>query len=49
MTELPGAPDGQYVAIQFTTPFENKRVAVETITPMLEDDGDWRVAGYFIK
>ena len=48
-TELPGAPDGEYVVIQFTTSFENKRVAIETVTPMLEDDGSWLVAGYFIK
>ncbi|MDH3739117.1 MAG: DUF4019 domain-containing protein [Alphaproteobacteria bacterium] len=47
-TELPGAPDGEYVVIQFNTTFENKRIAVETVTPMLEDDGSWRVAGYFI-
>ncbi len=49
VTELPGAPDGQYVVIQFNTAFENKRVTVETVTPMLEDDGSWRVTGYFIK
>lgn len=49
VTELPGAPDGQYVVIQFNTSFENKRNAVETVTPMLEDDGSWLVAGYFIK
>ncbi len=48
-TEVPGAPDGEYVVIQFNTTFENKRVAVETVTPMLEDDGSWLVAGYFIK
>lgn len=48
VTELPGAPDGEYVVIQFNTTFENKRVAVETVTPMLEDDGNWLVAGYFI-
>jgi hypothetical protein len=47
-TELPGAPDGEYVVIQFNTTFENKRVTVETVTPMLEDDGSWLVAGYFI-
>ena len=49
VTELPGAPDGQYVVIQFNTVFENKRAAVETVTPMLEDDGNWSVTGYFIK
>ena len=46
---LPGAPDGQYVVIQFETSFENKKKAVETITPMMAPDGTWRVSGYFIK
>ena len=35
--------------IQFATSFEHKKEAVETITPMLDADGSWRVAGYFIK
>lgn len=48
-TELPGAPDGQYVVIQFDTSFENKRSSVETVTPMLDEDGHWRVSGYYIK
>lgn len=48
-TSLPGAPDGEYVVIQFDTKFENKSAAVETITPMLDKDGTWRVSGYFIK
>jgi hypothetical protein len=46
---IPGAPDGEYVVIQFDTQFENKAAAVETITPMHEKDGSWRVCGYFIK
>lgn len=46
---LPGAPDGEYVVIQYDTSFENKESAVETITPMLDKDGKWRVSGYFIK
>ena len=46
---LPGAPDGDYVVIQFKTKFENKASSVETVTPMMEKDGTWRVAGYFIK
>lgn len=49
MTALPGAPDGKYVVIQFQASFENKRSAVETVTPMLDKDGKWRVSGYFIK
>ncbi len=45
---LPGAPDGEYVVIMYDTKFENKESAVETVTPMLDKDGKWRVAGYFI-
>lgn len=48
-TALPGAPDGEYVVIQFETSFENKKSAIETVTPMLDKDGKWRVSGYFIK
>ena len=48
-TSLPGAPDGKYVVITFETAFENKRSTVETVTPMLEKDGTWRVSGYFIR
>ena len=48
-TSLPGAPDGEYVVIQFTTSFENKKSAIETVTPMKDKDGKWRVSGYFIK
>jgi hypothetical protein len=46
---LPGAPDGDYVVLQFDTSFANKKTAVETIVPTLEKDGTWRVSGYFIK
>ena len=48
-TSLPGAPDGKYVIILFDTSFEHKKSAVETITPMQEADGSWKVSGYFIK
>jgi hypothetical protein len=48
-TTLPGAPDGKYVVIQYDTSFENKKSALETITPMLDKDGQWRVSGYFIR
>lgn len=46
---LPGAPDGEYVVLQFDTSFTSKKTAVETITPTLDKDGQWRVSGYFIK
>lgn len=48
-TSLPGAPDGEYVVIQYETSFENKKCAIETITPMIDKDGLWRVSGYYIK
>lgn len=46
---VPGAPDGKYVIIQFQTSLPSKKSAVETITPTLDKDGQWRVSGYFIK
>lgn len=48
-TSLPGAPDGRYVVMFFETSFEKKKAVVETVTFMLEKDGKWRAAGYFIK
>jgi hypothetical protein len=48
-TELPGAPDGSYVVIVFETSFANKAAAIETVTPMLDPDGVYRVSGYFIR
>jgi hypothetical protein len=47
--KMPGAPDGKYVIIQYETVFEKKASAVETVTPMLDPDGRWRVSGYFIR
>ena len=47
-TDLPNAPKGAYV-IQYKTEFVGKGPFVETITPMLDNDGKWRVSGYFIK
>ena len=49
LTSLPGAPDGEYVVIKFDSSFENKRNALETVTPMLDKDGKWRISGYFMK
>jgi len=47
--ELPGAPDGEYVVILYNTAFEKKKASLETVTPMKDKDGHWRVSGYFIK
>lgn len=49
VTELPNAPKGEYVVIQFDTSFASEAGAIETVTPMKERDGTWRVSGYYIK
>ena len=46
---VPGAPDGEYVILRYDTSFTNKKTAVETITPMRDKDGQWKISGYFIK
>jgi len=48
-TSLPGAPDGNYVVMQFDSSFANKKQAVETVTFLQEKDGKWKAAGYYIK
>jgi hypothetical protein len=45
----PGAPDGEYVVIQYDTQFAHKPHVVETVVPMRERDGSWKVSGYFVK
>jgi hypothetical protein len=45
---LPGAPDGEYVVVQFQTSFTNKAAATETVVLSHEASG-WKVDGYFIR
>ena len=47
-TSLPGAPDGEYVVLQYRTTFQHKKSAIETVTPML-DENRWRVSGYYVR
>ena len=47
--ELPGAPDGKYYVVEYDTAFERKKSGVETVVPMLDEDGVWRVSGYFVR
>jgi hypothetical protein len=47
--ELPGAPDGRYYVIEYETTFEKKRSGTETVVPVLDEDGVWRVSGYFVR
>ncbi len=48
-TSLPGAPAGKYVVIQYKTKFSRGGMIIETITPMQEKNGEWRVSGYYVK
>lgn len=48
-TSLPGAPDGEYVVMQFSTSFTKKEDAIETVTEMKEPHGKWRIAGYYVR
>jgi hypothetical protein len=47
-TTVPNSPIGKYVLIEFISDYETKKKVLETITPMLESDGKWRVSGYFV-
>jgi hypothetical protein len=52
ITSLPGAPDGQYVVLQYVICFAHRKVEVETLTMMLDADGQdaqWRVVDYIIQ
>jgi opacity protein-like surface antigen len=46
---LPGVPDGDYVVIVYRSSFAAAPTATETVTPMRDADGHWRVAGYYVK
>ena len=46
-TSLPGVPDGRYVSIVFNASYELKKEARELVTTS-EEDGAWKVAGYFV-
>lgn len=48
MKNPPNAPAGEYVVLQYSTSFQTQKDAVETVTPMLDKDGTWRVSGYYI-
>lgn len=48
-TEIPNAPSGHYVIIQFRTTVAGDRTVTETVVPMLDPDDTWRVSGYFVR
>lgn len=48
-TETTSALGDRCVVIEYDTSFEHRRSAIETVTVMPGKDGQWQVAGYFIK
>ena len=48
-TQLPNAPAGQYVVLQYSTTVAQGRTATEVVTPMLDGKRGWRVSGYFVR
>ncbi len=40
---------GKFVIIEYDTVFANKPSAIETVTPMADPDGAWRVSGYSVR
>ena len=48
-TTIPNGPSGEYVILQYETSFENAPQMIETVTPMLEKNGKWKVSGYYVK
>ncbi len=46
---LPGAPEGDYTIIEFSSVFANGKKASEQVIWMFEPGEIWRVSGYFIR
>ena len=46
---LPGAPDGEYVIMQFDSRFDRQALITEMVVSEREKDGSWKVAGYWLK
>ncbi|WP_293765902.1 DUF4019 domain-containing protein [uncultured Aquitalea sp.] len=45
---LPGAPEGDYVLIQYLSRFDGAEQAVETVAMQREDKAGWKAVGYYI-
>lgn len=46
---LPELPVGQYVVLEYETRFANRVSAAETVTPIKDADGRWKVGAYSIR
>ena len=48
LSELAGAPPGDYLVIQYASSFENRKGLTEVVT-LVDEGGQWKVAGYFVR
>jgi hypothetical protein len=46
---VPSAPPGRYLVVEYQSKFTRRPVVFESVTEMLCDDGEWRVAGYAVR
>ena len=49
MKNPPHAAAGDYVAVVYRSSFANLKTALETVVPVREKDGKWRVSNYAIR
>ncbi|QNA87230.1 DUF4019 domain-containing protein [Massilia sp. Dwa41.01b] len=47
--DAPGSPPGEFVIIRYTTDFATRAGVVETVVPMRQPDGSWKVATYRVQ
>jgi hypothetical protein len=48
-TVMPGAPEGEYMMLEYRSVFDQQARGAELVVLMKQDDGSWRVIGYFLQ
>ena len=48
-TKLSNGEEGEFVVVTFESGFERLGSGIETVIAQLESDGNWKIAGYFVK
>lgn len=48
-TDPPNDPPGEYVTLTYKSAFANTPNAIETVATVKQEDGSWKVAGYWVR
>jgi hypothetical protein len=48
-TIMPGVPEGEYMMLEYRSVFEKQPQGAELVVCMKDEDGAWRVIGYFLQ